>query len=107
MKNLEYVILDIETTGFSPKRGDKIVELGALVVNEQGVVVDKFESLVNPQRDLGATWVHKITSEMVKDAPLFGEIAGSLAHLLQGRVVVCQYPPYQPHIAQATFSLEL
>jgi DNA polymerase III subunit epsilon len=89
MKNLEYVILDIETTGFSPKRGDKIVELGALVVNEQGVVVDKFESLVNPQRDLGATWVHKITSEMVKDAPLFGEIAGSLAHLLQGRVVVC------------------
>ncbi len=86
---MEYVILDIETTGFSPKRGDRIIELGALVVNENGMVVDQFESLINPKRDLGATWVHKISSEMIKDAPTFEEVAATLIQLLQGRVVVC------------------
>lgn len=89
MKSPEFVILDIETTGFSPKRGDKIIELGAIVVNESGEVLEEFETLINPKRDLGATWVHKITSEMVKDAPSFEGVFNQLAELLNGRIVVC------------------
>lgn len=89
MKSSEFVILDIETTGFSPKRGDKIIELGAIVVNEAGEVLEEFETLINPKRDLGATWVHKITSEMVKDAPSFEGVFNQLTGLLNGRIVVC------------------
>jgi DNA polymerase-3 subunit epsilon len=89
MKNYEYVILDIETTGFSPKIGDRIIELGALVVSKEGTVLEEFETLINPHRDLGATWVHKIKSEMLKDAPSFEDISGNLIELLNGRIVVC------------------
>lgn len=89
MRNFEYVILDVETTGFSPKMGDKIIELGAIVINSAGDVLEEFETLINPKRDLGATWVHKITSEMVKDAPSFKDIYNQLIDLLNGRIAVC------------------
>jgi len=89
MRSFEYVILDVETTGFSPKMGDKIIELGAIVVNNAGDVLEEFETLINPKRDLGATWVHRITSEMVKDAPSFREINSQIIDLLNGRIVVC------------------
>lgn len=41
------VILDFETTGMSPARGDRAIELGAVLV-EGGCVVARFQSLINP-----------------------------------------------------------
>lgn len=42
----EYVVFDLETSGFS-KREDRIIELGAVYVKD-GVVKDKFSLLCNP-----------------------------------------------------------
>ncbi len=44
----DYVCLDLETTGLDPKT-DKIIEIGAVRV-ENGIIVDKFQSFVNPGR---------------------------------------------------------
>lgn len=40
------VVLDFETTGLSPERGDRITEVG-LVRIEHGEITDRFQSLVN------------------------------------------------------------
>lgn len=43
-----YVVLDFETTGLSPDRGDRITEIGAVRILE-GQILDRFQSLVQPR----------------------------------------------------------
>ncbi len=46
----EYAIVDFETTGLFPGRGDRIVEVAVLRVGPNGEITDEFSSLVNPSR---------------------------------------------------------
>jgi len=41
------IIIDFETTGLSPNYGDRIIEVGAVAV-EEGEIVARFSSLINP-----------------------------------------------------------
>jgi DNA polymerase-3 subunit epsilon len=41
------IVLDFETTGLSPHAGDRSIEVGAVKI-EHGVVMDRFQSLMNP-----------------------------------------------------------
>ncbi|MFE6735221.1 exonuclease domain-containing protein [Microbacterium sp. NPDC057650] len=82
-----YAVIDLETTGFSPARGDRIVEIGVVLLDEAGNVEDEWTTLVNPQRDVGPTHVHGIHASDVVDAPLFGDVAAQLVGLLSGRTL--------------------
>ena len=64
-----YVIFDIETTGFSPET-DAVVELSALKVRG-GEIVDEFSALINPEMHIPYTVnsINGITDDLVKDAP--------------------------------------
>ena len=50
----QFAILDIRTTGFSPKRGDKIVEIAIITIDLQGNIIEKYETLINPNREVSA-----------------------------------------------------
>lgn len=80
----DMVILDIETTGGSHLY-DRITEI-ALVRIENGEIVDRWQSLINPERPIPFTITHLtgITDEMVKNAPTFAEIAPELYQRLEG-----------------------
>lgn len=67
--NKTIVVLDTETTGFSPYK-DRIIEFGAIKLVD-GREVDRVSFLINPCMDIPAqsTRVHGITNEMVKDKP--------------------------------------
>ncbi|MGJ5181494.1 exonuclease domain-containing protein [Bradyrhizobium oligotrophicum] len=73
----DYVVVDIETTG-SWSSGDRITEIGAVKVRNHQVV-EEWHSLINPQRPIPAKIVELtgITNQMVRDAPVFHEIADS------------------------------
>lgn len=83
-----YVVIDLETTGFSPARHDRVVELGVVLVDGRGVVEERWSSLVNPERDMGATAVHGITASDVVRAPTFRDLAPRLLQATTGRAVV-------------------
>ena len=83
-----YAVLDFETTGFSPKHGDRIIEIGAVYMDPELRIDGGLESLVNPQRDVGPTRVHGITAKDVFDAPTFDQVAPALLKMLDGRVIV-------------------
>lgn len=89
MFNNKYVVIDLETTGNNPKKGDKIIQFAAVVI-ENGRITDSFSSLVNPQKPIPA-FIEELTGlddEMVKDAPLFNEIAAKVISLLDGAYFV-------------------
>jgi DNA polymerase III epsilon subunit-like protein len=66
---MEIIFLDTETTGFGSPPSDKMVEIA--VVNYNGDVL--LDTLLNPKRPMGATFIHGITHEMVQEAPTFEE----------------------------------
>ncbi|MDP3950378.1 exonuclease domain-containing protein [Microbacterium sp.] len=82
-----YAVIDLETTGFSPARGDRILEVGVVLIDDAGEVEHEWTTLINPQRDVGATHVHGIRASDVVDAPLFGDVAAHLVRLLSGRAL--------------------
>jgi DNA polymerase-3 subunit epsilon len=85
---MKYVIVDIETTGGNPTQGG-ITEIAALLY-ENGQEVDRFHSLINPERFIPGfiTGLTGIDQEMVQDSPTFSEIAEELFDFLKGNVFV-------------------
>ena len=81
------VVVDVETTGFG--RNDRIVEIAAVTLDPASwETVDEYDTLINPERDVGPTGVHGITAAMVEAAPTFTEVISAVADRLQGAVLV-------------------
>lgn len=81
-------MVDFETTGFSPARHDRVVEVGVVRVDHRGAIEDHWSTLINPGRDIGATFVHGITAADVFNAPAFKQVAPRLIAAMGGRTVV-------------------
>ena len=84
----DYVVVDIETTG-SWASGDRITEIGAVKIRNHEVV-DGWHSLLNPQRSIPARIVQLtgITNDMVRNAPLFAEIADGFMEFMSDGIFV-------------------
>ena len=65
-----YAVIDFETTGLSPRLGDRAIEIGVVLL-ENGQVIDTYESLINPdvQASSFITDLTGITNRMIRDAP--------------------------------------
>ena len=83
-----YAVVDVQTTGLEPSMQHRVVEIGVVHVDEDGSLGSSWCTLINPQRDLGATDLHGITARDVLDAPLFVEVAPLVVHSLVGRTPV-------------------
>jgi len=83
----DYVVVDVETTGLG--KADRIVEIAAVVLDGSSLeVLDEYDTLINPMRDVGPTAIHGVTASMVEAAPTFEDVAISLANILDGRILV-------------------
>ena len=81
------VVVDVETTGFG--RSDKIVEIAAITLDSATwETIDEYDTLINPERDVGPTGVHGITASMVEAAPTFSDAIAAIAARLQGAVLI-------------------
>lgn len=83
-----FAVVDVETTGLFPGGHDRVVEIAIVHTDELGRVTDRFETLVNPERDMGPQRIHGIQAAEVLDAPTIQEIASDIVGLLDGRVPV-------------------
>lgn len=97
----EYVVIDTETTGLF--KNDRIVEIGCIVF-KNGEMLEEWSTLINPNRDLGPTHIHKITPSMVSIAPTFEEIANDLQRLLNGRIIVGHNASFDIRMLRQEFS---
>ncbi|MCY4614144.1 MAG: exonuclease domain-containing protein [Nitrospira sp.] len=87
------VVIDCETTGVG--QHDRIVEIAALTLDPQTwEPMDEYDTLINPERDVGPVGVHGITASMVEAAPTFPEVAAALTHRLHGAILIAHNLPF-------------
>lgn len=90
LRSLEYVIVDVETTGGAPGYGDRVTEVAVVRLNGRGSLLGEYTTLVNPERPIPPAITHltRITQAMVARAPCFHEIAPDVQRVLDGAVFV-------------------
>ncbi|MEG3765574.1 exonuclease domain-containing protein [Alteromonas sp. 14N.309.X.WAT.G.H12] len=102
--NQPYVVVDIETTGGNSQY-HRITEIG-MVKLVNGEVVDKWQSLINPQRAIptAITRLTGITNAMVADAPVFAEVADTIDRFTQDCVFVAHNVNFDYGFVRQEFS---
>ena len=71
------IVLDTETTGLNPEKGDRIVEIGCVELENHLPTGKTYHQYINPMRSMSeeVVRVHGLTEEFLSDKPLFEEIA--------------------------------
>lgn len=89
LRDEEFVVVDVETTGGSPYRGHRVTEVAAVRVSG-GRIADSYCTLVNPERPIPAmiTGLTGITQAMVAGQPRFAQVADRVSAALRGSVFV-------------------
>ncbi|HEY3309617.1 MAG TPA: 3'-5' exonuclease [Desulfuromonadaceae bacterium] len=89
MGNYSVVILDFETTGLSPNCGDRAIEIGAVLV-ENNEIVDRFQSLMNPGIKISRfiEGYTGITNQMLSNAPSIAEVMQKFASFMASHHLV-------------------
>ena len=93
---MRQIILDTETTGFYFDKEDRLVEIGCVELLNRKLTGNNFHAYVNPERDSdeGALRVHGLTSEFLRDKPVFSAIADQLLAYVQGAEVIIHNAPF-------------
>src|ERR1700748_2669491 len=70
------IVLDTETTGLDPLRGDRLGEVGCGEIFNRMPTGQTFHVYINPERDMPAEAfaVHGLSSEFLSTKPLFAEV---------------------------------
>lgn len=102
LREIPFAIVDVETTGFSPLTGDRILEIAVVRLNADST--EEYVTLVNPLRDVGPVHVHGLTADDVASAPMFGEIVGDLLEVMRGAVMVAHNIRFEHDFVSAEFS---
>jgi len=87
---LREIVFDTETTGFDPRTGDRVVEIGCVELVNHIVTGQTFHVYINPERSMprAAFEVHGLSDEFLADKPKFAEIAADfVAFIADARLV--------------------
>lgn len=96
-----FAVIDTETTGFG--KTDRLVEI-AVVLVEGKEIVQEWETLINPERDISNSNIHGITSELVSLAPSFTEVHSELSRLIDGTIMVAHNISFDQRMLEQEFT---
>ncbi|EIJ45795.1 DNA polymerase III subunit epsilon [Herbaspirillum sp. GW103] len=123
---MRQIILDTETTGLSPRNGNRILEIGCVEVLNRQLSGKNLHFYINPERDSeeGALAVHGLTTEFLADKPTFKQIAAEFLDYVRGAQIIIHnapfdvgfldaelallgLPPFKEHVADVVDSLQM
>jgi DNA polymerase-3 subunit epsilon len=86
----KFIILDTETTGLEVQQGHRIIEIGAVLLNDRKKSEEHFHTYLNPSRliDEEASKVHGIMNEDLLDKPYFEDVAEEFLEFVDGSTLV-------------------
>lgn len=84
------IVFDTETTGFDPRTGDRVVEIGCVELVNHIVTGQTFHVYINPERTMprAAFDVHGLSDEFLADKPKFAAIADDFLAFVEGARLV-------------------
>jgi DNA polymerase-3 subunit epsilon len=87
---IKEIVLDTETTGFDPTKGDKIVEIGCVELINHMPSGRTLQLYINPEREIPAEViaVHGITNEFIADKPIFSQVYTEFLEFIEGGKLV-------------------
>jgi len=96
---MRLVMLDTETTGLLPKRGDRIIEIGAIEVVERVMRCGDdhvFHHYINPECNIRpeVVSIHGIDNAKVANKPVFREIAQDFLDFIDEATLVIHNTPF-------------
>jgi len=106
LKDANYVVLDLETTGLS-SRFDKIIEFGAVKM-KNGQEIGRIDILINPEMELSSftTNLTHITNEMLKNQPTIKEAFPQILDFIKDSILVAHNAEFDiPFLNQKSIDL--
>jgi len=99
-----FAVLDVETTGLNAEQGDRVCEIGSIKLRA-GREIERYHSLIHPGMAVPeeARRIHRISDDMLKEAPPFGDIARPLRQFLAGSVMIAQNARFDLGFINAEF----
>ena len=104
LSDFSFAVVDVETTGLFPTKHDRVIEVAVVRLDGNGDPLDEFATLVNPERDIGPTRIHGISTRDVLGAPLFREVAGDITERLAGAALVAHNARFDCDFLSAEFA---
>jgi DNA polymerase-3 subunit epsilon len=95
IEDCTYAVVDVETTGMSPAKGGRVIEVAVARLSPAGVTL-VLDTLVKAEGPVpaGITGITGITGEMLRAAPAFGAVADQLLTSIRGAVFVAHNARY-------------
>lgn len=91
-----FIVLDTETTGLEVEQGHRIIEIGALLLEDRRKTDDHFHVYLNPERliDEEAQKVHDISNKDLIDKPKFSDIADEFLEFINNSTLIIHNAPF-------------
>jgi DNA polymerase-3 subunit epsilon len=99
-----FIVFDLETTGLYPRRGCRVIEIGAVALKD-GIPVREFQSLLSPPVVLPqeAKEINHITEEMLEEAPKPGEVIPTFREFIGDATLVAHNAKFDMAFLRAEF----
>ena len=93
---MRQVILDTETTGIGPELGHRVIEIGCIELVDRKLTGKHYHVYLNPEREVeeGAFRVHGISTEFLRDKPLFSDVVSDFLQFVGGAELIIHNAPF-------------
>ena len=90
------IILDTETTGLSPEKGDRIIEIACIETQDLIPTKRIFYKLINPEREVSedAFKIHGYNYEKLKNEKKFKEISDEFLEFIKNKKLIIHNAPF-------------
>jgi len=104
-RSTQYTVIDVETTGLAAHRGDRVIEVGALLLDDSGII-SEFHSLIYVKKPISieAQLVHGIGKEMLKNQPKAAEVFPKLKKFIGDALLVAHNAKFDLGFLSCEFS---
>ena len=103
LNELKVVVFDIETTGFSPEKGDSILSIGAIKMSGTSILEEQqFYSLIHYDQDIPKEIIQLtgITNDAVREAPSISNVLMSFFEFVQDSTLVAHHASHERNFMQ-------
>ena len=93
---MRQIVLDTETTGLDPLKGNRILEIGCVEIVDRKITENTYHQYIQPDRESeeGALEIHGITTEFLADKPRFVDIVEDFIQFINGAELIIHNAPF-------------